>query len=116
MLSSVRAPSRRRHAPPDRGASSLRAEIAKWFDAESSARVTRFGRIYLGGSRYVCVSAPDRVRGGSHSLYFFHHGKSDWRVYPPAGVGPSIVYCSIAAPTASATGTTGATDAKAAPG
>jgi hypothetical protein len=61
--------------------------------------VARFGRIYLGGSRYVCVSAPDRIRGGFYALYFFHHGGKNWRTYPPSGVGPSIVYWSVAGPT-----------------
>jgi hypothetical protein len=39
------------------------------------------------------VSAPKP--GGRFALYFFHHGAGDWRAYPPTGVGPSIVYCSI---------------------
>jgi hypothetical protein len=73
--------------------SSLRAMVSAWFDATSRARVTHFGRIYPGGSRYVCVSAPRR--GGAFAYYFFHHGTGDWRLYPPRGIGPSIAYWSI---------------------
>ncbi|WP_321791428.1 hypothetical protein [Caballeronia sp. J97] len=71
----------------------MRAEVARWFDPGSRARVTRFGRIYPGGSRYVCVSATRP--GRCFALYFFHHGIDDWRIYPPWGVGPSIVYWSV---------------------
>jgi hypothetical protein len=85
-----------RPAQPDFIPSSLRSEIARRFDARSAARVARFGRIYPGGSRYVCVSAPDTIRGGFYALYFFHHGANDWRIYPPRGMGPSIVYWSVA--------------------
>lgn len=102
MPSSARGPVRRRRALPDRPPSSLRAEIARWFSAASAARVTRFGRIYPGGSRYVCLSAPNRHRGGFFALYFFHHGVDDWRIYPPWGVGPSIVYWSAAGPSQTA--------------
>ncbi|BAO86094.1 MULTISPECIES: hypothetical protein [Caballeronia] len=77
----------------DRTSSALRAEVARWFHPASRARVSRFGRIYPGGSRYVCVSAPKS--GGLFALYFFHHGAGDWRIYPPWGIGPSIVYWSI---------------------
>ncbi|WP_250512841.1 hypothetical protein [Caballeronia sp. INDeC2] len=73
--------------------SALHAEVARWFGPTSRARVTRFGRIYPGGSRYVCVSATKP--GRCFALYFFHHGVDDWRIYPPWGVGPSIVYWSI---------------------
>jgi hypothetical protein len=76
-------------------------EVAKWFDSTSRARVTRFGRIYPGGSRYVCLSAPKP--GGLFALYFFHHGAGDWRIYPPWGVGPSIVYWSARTRTTSDT-------------
>jgi len=94
MPSSARGPISRRRVQPDRPSSTLRAEIARWFSAASAARVTRFGRIYPGGSRYVCVSARNEHRGGFYALYFFHHGVDDWRTYPPSGVGPSIVYWS----------------------
>lgn len=87
------APVQQRRKLPDRIPSSLRLEVAKWFDEESFARVTRFGRIYPGGSRYVCISA--RKHSGFFALYFFHHGANDWRIYPPVGVGPSIVYWSV---------------------
>ncbi|SAK66695.1 hypothetical protein AWB79_03318 [Caballeronia hypogeia] len=93
MPSIVPAPSPARRISASRPASALRAEVAKWFDPESRARVTRFGRVYPGGGRYVCVSAPKP--GGFFALYFFHHGAGDWRAYPPSGVGPSIVYWSV---------------------
>jgi len=76
--------------------SPLRREVERWFCAGGKARVSRFGRIYPGGSRYVCVRAP--LLSGFYSLYFFHHGAGDWRIYPPWGVGPSIVYSSAVAP------------------
>lgn len=93
MPLSVPAPAQSRRTRSDRTGSALRAEVSRWFDSGSRARVTRFGRIYPGGSRYVCVSAPKR--GGFFALYFFHHGVGDWRIYPPWGVGPSIVYWSV---------------------
>ena len=92
MPLTVSVPSSRRRTRPERTSSPLRTEVAKWFDVQSRARVTRFGRIYPGSSRYVCVSAPKP--GGVFALYFFHHGAGDWRIYPPSGVGPSIVYWS----------------------
>ncbi|VXB87315.1 conserved hypothetical protein [Burkholderia sp. 8Y] len=97
MPLSACTPVHARRARPGYTPSSLRTEIARRFDARSAARVTRFGRIYFGGSRYVCVSAPDIERGGFYALYFFHHGANDWRIYPPPGIGPSIVYSSVAA-------------------
>ncbi|WP_087043660.1 hypothetical protein [Caballeronia ptereochthonis] len=81
----------------------MRAEVARWFASTSRARVTRFGRIYPGGSRYMCVSASKP--GGTFALYFFHHGGGDWRIYPPWGVGPSIVYWSVDAKTAGSNAT-----------
>ncbi|SAK62373.1 hypothetical protein AWB75_02686 [Caballeronia catudaia] len=93
MPLSVSALAQPRRIQSDRTSSALRTEVARWFDPASRARVTRFGRIYPGGSRYVCVSAPKP--GGVFALYFFHHGAGDWRIYPPWGVGPSIVYWSI---------------------
>jgi hypothetical protein len=93
MPSSVPALAQPRRIRSNRTTSGLRMEVARWFDPASDARVTRFGRIYPGGSRYVCVSAPKR--DGVFALYFFHHGACDWRIYPPWGVGPSIVYWSI---------------------
>jgi hypothetical protein len=36
---------------------------------------------------------------GFFSLNFFHHGRKDWRIYPPFGIGPSIVYSSAQAVT-----------------
>jgi hypothetical protein len=87
------ASARIRHPASTRLRSSLRIEVGRYLHASDSARVIRFGRIYPGGSRYVCVMA--RVeRGGSAALYFFHHGIGDWRRYPPPGVGPSIAYWS----------------------
>lgn len=85
--------------------SSLRLEVARWFVSVSPARVTRFGRIYLGGSRYVCVSAYKN--GGRFALYFFHHGPDDWRIYPPMGMGPSLVYWSVGVEAPSANLTVG---------
>ena len=98
MSSTVSAPSQSRRIHSDRARSPLHAEVARWFDSTSRARVIRFGRIYPGGSRYVCIgaSSPGRV----FALYFFHHGAGDWRIYPPSGVGPSIVYWSAEAKTA----------------
>ncbi|SAK64781.1 hypothetical protein AWB77_02414 [Caballeronia fortuita] len=93
MPLSVPAPAQQRRNRSRRTHSALRAEVARWFDAGSRARVTRFGRIYPGGSRYVCVSATRP--GRCFALYFFHHGAGDWRIYPPWGVGPSIVYWSV---------------------
>lgn len=99
MALPVPAPSQPRRIRSARIRSALRLEVARWFESTSRARVTRFGRIYPGGSRYVCVSAP---RPGSvFALYFFHHGAGDWRIYPPWGVGPSIVYWSAKVRTAS---------------
>lgn len=95
MPSSVSAPAQARRTRTDRTSSALRKEVSRWFVPASRARVTRFGRIYPGGSRYVCVSAPKP--GGFFALYFFHHGAGDWRIYPPWGVGPSIVYWSVKA-------------------
>ena len=99
----VSTPPQQRRTPTDRTRSPLHAEVARWFDSTSHARVTRFGRIYPGGSRYVCLSAsrPD----GVFALYFFHHGAGDWRIYPPKGVGPSIVYWSAEAKTAGSSAT-----------
>jgi hypothetical protein len=93
MPSSVSALRRSQRTPSERTASALRIEVARWFSPNSHARVTRFGRIYPGGSRYVCVSATSP--GRRFALYFFHHGAGDWRIYPPWGVGPSIVYWSV---------------------
>lgn len=93
MPSTVSMPSHSGRIPPDRPFSRLREEVSRWFDSTSHARVSRYGRIYPGGSRYVCLSAPKP--GGRYALYFFHHGNDDWRIYPPSGVGPSIVFCSI---------------------
>ena len=93
MPLTVSAPPRERRIETDRPCSALRAEVARWFDPASHARVTRFGRIYPGAGRYVCVSATQP--GRCFALYFFHHGKDDWRIYPPWGVGPSIVYWSV---------------------
>jgi hypothetical protein len=72
--------------------SALRAEVERWFNATSGAHVSQFGRIYPGGSRFVCLNA--RNESGAFALYFFHHGMNDWRIYPPRGIGPSIVYWS----------------------
>lgn len=93
MPLSVLATAQQRRIRSGRTCSALHAEVARWFDPASRARVTRFGRIYPGGSRYVCVSAT--TPGRCFALYFFHHGTDDWRIYPPWGVGPSIVYWSI---------------------
>ena len=93
MPSSVSTTAQQRRIQSGRPCSALHAEVARWFDPASRARVTRFGRIYPGGSRYVCVSATRP--GRCFALYFFHHGTDDWRIYPPWGVGPSIVYWSI---------------------
>jgi hypothetical protein len=75
--------------------SPLRQEVGRWFEAHSEARVTHFGRVYPGACRYVCVRAP--FMAGFFSLNFFHHGRKDWRIYPPFGIGPSIVYSSARA-------------------
>ncbi|WP_277183420.1 hypothetical protein [Caballeronia sp. BR00000012568055] len=99
------APAVSRRKPATRTQSALRAEIAYRFASATTPRVTRFGRIYPGGSRYVCVCA--RNESGVFALYFFHHGAHDWRTYPPRGVGPSIVYWSVGS---------SARSAKAAPG
>ncbi len=80
---------------PDPKRSMLHSQIARRFveaDAEH-VRITQFGRIYPGGSRYVSVTA--RRHGRRFALYFFHHGIDDWRTYPPRRVGPSIVYWSV---------------------
>lgn len=73
--------------------SALRHEVSRWFGANSEAHVSHFGRVYPGACRYVCVCAP--LTAGSFSLNFFHHGQKDWRIYPPSGIGPSIVYSSV---------------------
>lgn len=103
MPSTVSTPMQSGRISSDRPFSRLREEVSKWFDSTSHARVARYGRIYPCGSRYVCLSAPKP--GGRYALYFFHHGDDDWRIYPPSGVGPSIVYCSVdvKAPAPSAT-------------
>ncbi len=44
----------------------------------------------------MCACAPLLSR--FHSLYFFHHGAGGWRICPPWGVSPSIVYSSAVAP------------------
>jgi hypothetical protein len=75
--------------------SPLRHEVSRWFGADSGAQVSHFGRVYPGACRYVCVRAP--LMAGSFSLTFFHHGRKDWRTYPPFGIGPSIVYSSVRA-------------------
>ena len=72
--------------------SPLRQEVSRWFGADSGARVSHFGRVYPGACRYVCVRAP--LMAGFFLLNFFHHGRKDWRTYPPSGIGPSIVYSS----------------------
>jgi hypothetical protein len=102
MSSTASTPLQPGRTSSDRPSSRLREEVARWFPSSSRARVSRYGRIYPGGSRYVCLSAPKP--GGRFALYFFHHGDDDWRLYPPSGVGPSIVYCSaeVKAPAASA--------------
>jgi hypothetical protein len=87
------APARRKRKPVTRTQSSLRLQIENRFEPDSAPRVTQFGRIYPGGSRYICISA--RKESGVFALYFFHHGDNDWRIYPPHGVGPSIVYWSV---------------------
>jgi hypothetical protein len=99
------SPAQSRRTTSTRTQSALRVEIANRFEPDSAPRVTRFGRIYPGGSRYVCVCA--RNERGVFALYFFHHGAHDWRTYPPRGVGPSIVYWSVRS---------SARSAKAAPG
>ncbi|KDR29890.1 MULTISPECIES: hypothetical protein [Caballeronia] len=93
MPLSVPASARARRSRCGQTCSALRAEVARWFGPGSGARVTRFGRIYPGGSRYVSVRASRP--GRCFALYFFHHGVDDWRIYPPWGVGPSIVYWSV---------------------
>ncbi|WP_044041275.1 hypothetical protein [Caballeronia insecticola] len=103
MPLTVIPPSLPRRICTDRICSPLRAEVARWFESTSRARVTRFGRIYPGGSRYVCVSASKP--GARFALYFFHHGAGDWRIYPPWGVGPSIVYWSVDVKAAASTAT-----------
>ena len=75
--------------------SPLRHEVSRWFGADSGAHVSHFGRVYPGACRYVCVRAP--LLAGFFSLNFFHHGRKDWRIYPPFGIGPSIVYSSARA-------------------
>jgi hypothetical protein len=87
------APAYSRCRTTTRKQSALRVEIANRFEPESMPRVTRFGRVYPGGSRYICVCA--RNESGVFALYFFHHGAHDWRTYPQCGVGPSIVYWSV---------------------
>ena len=72
--------------------SPLRHEVSRWFGPDSGAHVSHFGRVYPGACRYVCVRAP--LMAGFFSLNFFHHGRKDWRIYPPFGIGPSIVYSS----------------------
>jgi hypothetical protein len=75
--------------------SPLHHEVSRWFGADRGAYVSHFGRVYPGSCRYVCVRAP--LVAGFFSLTFFHHGRKDWRIYPPFGIGPSIVYSSVRA-------------------
>lgn len=75
--------------------SPLRHEVSRWFGPDSGAQVSHFGRVYPGACRYVCVRAP--LMEGYFSLNFFHHGRQDWRIYPPFGIGPSMVYSSVRA-------------------
>jgi hypothetical protein len=75
--------------------SPLRHEVSRWFGADGGAHVSHFGRVYPGACRYICVRAP--LMAGFFSLTFFHHGRKDWRIYPPFGIGPSIVYSSVRA-------------------
>ena len=75
--------------------SPLHKEVSRWFEADSGAHVSHFGRVYPGACRYVCVRAP--LMAGFFSLNFFHHGCEDWRIYPPFGIGPSIVFSSVRA-------------------
>jgi hypothetical protein len=90
MPSLALAPVPPKGLPPSPAHSALRAEVSKWLDSTTIAHVTRFGRIYPGSGRYVCIGG-DR-QGVCFALYFFHHGAHDWRTYPPRGIGPSIVY------------------------
>jgi len=78
---------------PARHQSPLHREVCRWFKPDSGAYLSHFGRVYLGGCRYVCVRAP--LMSGFFSLNFFHHGRKDWRIYPPLGVGPSLMYSSV---------------------
>jgi hypothetical protein len=89
-----------KRAASSRRLSALRSEVEIRFDASSNAHLTKFGRIYPGGSRYICISAYRQE--AFFALYFFHHGHHDWRVYPPQGIGPSIVYWSVESTTPAA--------------
>lgn len=65
------------------GVQSLRSQVDKWFapDATAPIRVTAFGRMRSGRTRYVSVEVLSSK--GPHSLYFFRHADGSWCVYPP---------------------------------
>ena len=68
---------------PARHQSPLHREVCRWFDPDSGAYLSHFGRVYLGGCRYVCVRAP--LMSGFFSLNFFHHGRKGLAHLPAAG-------------------------------